>query len=284
MDIGIGLPANLPGTTPEALLTWARLADTSGFASLAVVDRIVYDNYEPLVTLAAAAAVTTHINLITSVLLAPVRMNAALLAKQVATVNRISGGRLMLGLAPGGREDDYAVSGASFAERGATFDLMLNQMTEIWSGETGIGPHGSAPRLILGGFAPKSFRRAATHGSGWISGADGPTSFHWGAGQLRDAWRLAGRTPEPELIALCYFALGDHAEKQMQTYVRDYYSFDGSFVESVIAASVTSEDSIRRALDAYRSAGATQVLLHPLSTDPVQVELLADIVLDRYRD
>lgn len=281
MDIGIGLPANLPGTAPDDLLTWARLADKSGFASLAVIDRVVYDNYEPLITLAAAAAVTTDINLITSVLLAPVRMNAALLAKQVATVTRISGGRLVLGLAPGGREDDYEVSHVSFATRGAEFDRMLAEMTSIWTAGTGIGPHGPAPRMILGGFAPKSFRRAAEHGVGWISGADGLGSFSWGAGQLRAAWQAAGRRSEPELIALCYFALGAGARAQIESYVGDYYSFAGPFADNIIAASVSDADSIRRALDGYQSAGATQVLMHPASSDPGQVELLADIALDR---
>jgi hypothetical protein len=84
----------------------ARVAEAAGFGSLGTLDRLVYGNCEALVTLAAAAAVTERVRLVTDILIAPLRQTA-LLAKQAATVDRLSGGRLVLGLAVGGREDDY---------------------------------------------------------------------------------------------------------------------------------------------------------------------------------
>src|SRR5918996_3026799 len=114
MDVGIGLPATIPGVEREQLLEWARRAEAAGFSSLGTIDRIVYPNYESLIALAAAAAVTERIRLVTDVLLAPLRTNTALLAKQTATLDSLSEGRLVLGLAPGAREDDFAVSGADF--------------------------------------------------------------------------------------------------------------------------------------------------------------------------
>src|SRR5262245_26916581 len=126
MKIGIGLPATIPGTTGEQIVEWARAAESHGFSSLGVVDRLVYGNLEPLVTLSAAATVTERITLMTSVLVVPMRANAALLAKQAASINRLSGGRLRLGMAVGGYEDDYAASGVPFAGRGRRFDEMLD--------------------------------------------------------------------------------------------------------------------------------------------------------------
>jgi alkanesulfonate monooxygenase SsuD/methylene tetrahydromethanopterin reductase-like flavin-dependent oxidoreductase (luciferase family) len=102
MDVGIGLPNAVPGTSREQLIEWARRADGRGFSSLGTIDRIVYDNYEPLIALAGAAAVTERIGLCTSVLLGPLRENAAELAKQALSVHALSGGRLTLGIGLGG--------------------------------------------------------------------------------------------------------------------------------------------------------------------------------------
>jgi hypothetical protein len=92
-----------------------------------VIDRLVYGNYEPLIALAAAAAVTERVKLVTAIMIAPYRLNAALVAKQAATIDGLSGGRLTVGAAVGGREDDFEASGADFHRRGAVFDEMLKR-------------------------------------------------------------------------------------------------------------------------------------------------------------
>ena len=133
MDVGIGLPSTIRGVEREQVLEWARRAEARGFSSLGTIDRIVYDNYEPLIALAAAAAVTERIRLATTILIAPYRANGALVAKQAASVDRLSRGRLVLGVAVGGREDDYEASGVDFHTRGRQFEAMLGQWEKVWA-------------------------------------------------------------------------------------------------------------------------------------------------------
>ena len=107
MEIGIGLPTTIPGVQGLEVIEWARRADAAGFSTLGTIDRLTYPNYEPLVALAAAAAVTERIRLTTAILIVPYRESAAILAKQAATLHHLSGRRLVLGMAVGGRDDDY---------------------------------------------------------------------------------------------------------------------------------------------------------------------------------
>src|SRR4051794_10666729 len=134
MNVGIGLPATIKDVEGDRLLEWARRAEGRGFSSLGVIDRVGYGNYEPLIALAAAAAVTKTIRLTTAILIAPLRENAALIAKQAASLDRLSGGRLVLGVAVGGREDDYAASHSDFHDRGRRFEAMLEEWRGLWGG------------------------------------------------------------------------------------------------------------------------------------------------------
>src|SRR3954462_5192532 len=130
MDIGIGLPNAVPGVDRTGIVEWARRAEAAGFSSLGTLDRIAYGNYESFVALAAAAAVTERVRLVTDILIAPLRSNTALLAKQATTIDQLSNGRLTLGLAVGGREDDYELSGVDFKGRGRLFDRQLDELQQ----------------------------------------------------------------------------------------------------------------------------------------------------------
>src|SRR6266567_1223165 len=147
MKIGIGLPSAIPGVQGSLILEWAKQAEQGPFSSLGVLDRVVYGNYEPLMALAAVAGVTTRLRLMTTVLIATLR-NTGILAKQAASLDALSGGRLTLGLGVGGREDDFLAAPADFKNRGKRFDAQLEQLARIWSGQAvsdQVGVIGPAP-------------------------------------------------------------------------------------------------------------------------------------------
>ena len=278
MDIGIGLPNAVRGVGRAGIVDWAQRAEAAGFSSLGTIDRIVYANYESLIALAAAAAVTERIRLATDIMIAPLRSNTALLAKQASTIDHLSGGRLVLGLAPGGRPDDYEVSGVDFHRRGRIFDSQLEELTRLWRGEGGVGPAppSGRPGLLVGGRADASYRRAARYADGWTSGGGGPEAFAQGREEVRAAWREAGRDGEPRTLALNYYALGDDADEVARTNLGHYYAFAGEYAGAIAESAAKTPEAVRDVIAAYEQAGADELILFPASHDPTQVDLLAD--------
>lgn len=282
MEIGIGLPAAISGVDGDTLLEWARAAEQRGFSTLGTLDRLVYDNYDSLTTLAAAAAVTSTIRLTTSILLGPLHSNHALFAKQAATLDRLSGGRLVLGIAVGGRPDDYSESGLDFSRRGRDLDALLTRAQTIWeNGKAGIGPPTTdlGPTVLVGGNAPAAFRRMAEFGRGWISGGGGPDAFRDGASAARKTWADAGREGSPRLLALAYFALGKDGDAKAERYLKHYYAFAGPYAERVAAGALTSAEAVRERIVQMTDAGCDELLMFPCSAGLDQVELLAEASL-----
>lgn len=278
MEIAVGLPNTVPGVDRASLLDWARRAEERGFHGLASLDRLAYPNYEAFVSLAAAAAVTERIRLVTDVINAPWRVNAALLAKQAATLHALSGGRLTLGLGLGARDDDYEAGGIPSSGKGARFDDMLATMKRAWEGDD-IGPPGR-PEVLIGGTADASFRRVAEFGDGWTMGGGAPDDLAAGREQAVAAWREAGREGEPRIMALCYFALGENARETADRDLGHYYAWLGDDVANAIAASAVVDDDMARGYrDAFADAGADELVYFPTTTDPQQVDLLAGAVL-----
>jgi len=283
MDIGIGLPSTIPGIPGRLILDWARAAEQAGFSSLGTLDRVVYANLETVPALAAAAAVTERIGLTTAILIGPYRGNGALLAKQLATVDAIAGGRLRVGIAVGGRADDYEATGSSFTERGRAFDAQLAEMRAVWTQQPRghAGPIGPAPvqvggpPLLIGGNAPAAFRRMTEFGAGWIMGGGGPQAFAAGADKARQAWREAGRAGAPRLVAIAYVSLGEDAEEHARAYLGDYYSFIGDFAERIAAGALTSPQKIADTVAAFTEADCDELILFPCNPDTAQVALIA---------
>lgn len=286
MDVGIGVPSTIPGVSGPDVLEWARRADEAGFSSLGTLDRVVYGNFDPVPTLAACAAVTSRIRLITSILIAPYRGNGVLLGKQLASIDALSQGRLTVGIAVGRRFDDYAATETSFDDRGAVQDRLLAELDTVWSGKSSAehGPVGpppvqrGGPPLLIGGTGAAAVRRTVERASGWIAGGGGPGMFATAAEQVRSAWAQAGRPGSPRLAALGYFALGTDAESVARSYLLDYYAFVEEYAEQIAAGALTSATAIREDMARFAEAGCDELILFPCSTDASQVSKLADVV------
>jgi alkanesulfonate monooxygenase SsuD/methylene tetrahydromethanopterin reductase-like flavin-dependent oxidoreductase (luciferase family) len=278
MDVGIGLPNTVPGVDKAGIVDWAQAAERAGLSSLGTIDRIAYGNYESLIALAAAAAATDRIRLVTDILIAPLRSNTALLGKQAATLDHLSGGRLVLGLAPGGRRDDYELSGVDFSRRGRSFDRQLADLRRFWSGETDVGPAPVRPVVLIGGTSDAAYRRVGEFGDGWTSGGGGVERFAEGRERARSAWRDAGREGEPRTIALIYFALGQRAAEAARATLGAYYAFAGPYADRIVESAATDEAQLREYVDGFAAAGCDELICFPCSTDPEQVELLAAAV------
>jgi alkanesulfonate monooxygenase SsuD/methylene tetrahydromethanopterin reductase-like flavin-dependent oxidoreductase (luciferase family) len=282
MDVGIGLPNAVPGTTGEQLVGFAREAEARGFPSLGTLDRLVYPSYDPFVALSAAAAVTERIRLTTAIMILPYRVNAALAAKEAASLQALSGGRLVLGLAIGARDDDYEAGGLSTAGRGERLDSMLDEMKRIWAGEDrgyagAIGPPvENPPQVLVGGGAQASFERAARF-DGWIQAAVGPDQFTENAPKVREAWSAAAREGSPKLVSIAYYALGPDAERIAEEDLRHYYAWLGDEIAGQIAASAaTDPDTVNQYVSAFEQAGCEELIMFSCGSDPQQATLLAE--------
>ncbi|WP_205660868.1 TIGR03619 family F420-dependent LLM class oxidoreductase [Amycolatopsis vastitatis] len=202
------LPSEEPDLDPARPAELARLAEDLGYHAAWLPDHLIPPGaygevfggvYEPLVTLAHIAALTSRIRLGTSVLIVPLREPYAL-AKQVATLDRLSGHRFTLGVGSGWNEPEFAEVGAGFGDRGKRTDATLDLLAELF--RTGRGPGGGyfEPRpagpvpISVGGNSAVALRRAARIGAGWTSAGLSPAEFGERARELK-AMTTGGEPP-----------------------------------------------------------------------------------------
>ncbi len=281
MEIGIGLPTTIPAVGGGQLMDFARRADDRGFSTLAVLDRLAYDSYDNIVALAGAAAATERIRLATTVLLAPYRPSVMELAKQLASVDRLSGGRLVVGVAAGGRADDFEATGTDYRTRGSRLDAMLDRLGRIWAGENdGAGPkpvRGGIP-LWVGGHSEAALRRAAKHGRAWIAPGGSVAGFPGLVSRAREVFASEGRAADPpRLVSLAFVAPGEERLAKGARYIRSYYSHVGPKAEFLAKSLISSEDQLREIVAGYAGAGCDELILFPCTGDPEQVDELAKV-------
>ena len=282
MKIGIGLPANIPGIQGKQLIEWAKRADAEQFSSLGLIDRLVYDNYDPLIAFAAAAGATQRIRLMTSILLAPLH-NAALLGKQAASLDAVSGGRLTLGLGVGIRSDDFQAASAPYHTRGKVFDEQLATMHRIWSGQpftAEVGPIGptpvqaGGPEILIGGAAPAAIQRLGQWGNGYIAGGLGAQVTNQGFRAAENAWNAAGRAGKPRLVGCVYYALGPEGPTRGGEYIHHYYGAEWG--PMVVQSMPTTDAAIRETRQAFADIGTDELIFWPCIADLDQIDRLED--------
>lgn len=284
MKIGIALPSAIPNASGSLLRDWARLADEGPFSSLAVVDRLVYGNFEALTALAVAAGLTQRIRLMTSVLLAPLR-NTSVLAKQTASLDALSNGRLTLGFGVGDREDDYQAASISFHERGKRFEQQLELLTRLWAGEpvdeqTGpVGPPSvqpGGPEMLLGAYAPAALSRLERWGNGYLAGGSDAQFTNQFFRQAEASWQRGGRPGKPRLVVCGPYGLGPDAAARSAPYILDYYAYMGPMAPQIAATLPSSPEAVKATIRAFKEIGTDELVFIPCIPELDQVHRLMD--------
>lgn len=287
MRIGMTLPTMMPALDRDTLLAWVRRIDEGPFSVLAMGERIAFPNPDLMVTMGAAAALTTRVELMPTVVILPLHA-AAMVAKQVATLDVLSNGRLTVGVGVGGREEDFRVAGIPFTRRLARLETQVREMRRIWRGEpveadtTPVGPPPlHEPPVLIGALNHASIRRAARWADGLCGFSFGPDGAEMGAAfeVARSAWRECGR-PAPRLVATAWYALGSDGRERMDSYAARYLDVFGARAARSLAklCTTTSAAALESAARRMADAGADDFVLVPTTTDPDDVHRVADLV------
>jgi alkanesulfonate monooxygenase SsuD/methylene tetrahydromethanopterin reductase-like flavin-dependent oxidoreductase (luciferase family) len=290
VDIGLTLPTMISGVDRDATLEWCRRIDRSPFSTLALGERIAYPNQDLFVTLAAAAVLTERVRLMSTVVVLPMHP-AVEVAKQAATVDVLSGGRLTLGVGVGGRDADYRALEASFDRRHQRLDQQVALMERVWAGDPpfdDLEPVGPAPvqpggpPLYSGALGPKAIARSAVWAQGICGFVLDPVGDdHRGIfDRIEQAWTVAGRVEPPRHVTSFWYALGDGAAERLRAYAHRYLAIFGDQAAGMMAdlCTASSADRVREAMSRLEEAGCDEVLLVPTTADPDEVDRIADIV------
>lgn len=275
VDIGIGLPNQVRNVTASVIPRWAADAERAGFATLATTGRYAYPGVMDTVALAAAAGATTTIKLLTAVLLAPT-WPAAVLAKEIAGIDGVSGGRLTLGVGVGSREEEFVAPGLGLAGRGNRLESDLDTFRESWSaaGPNPVVPVGTRQvPVLIGGYSARTMARMVRWGDGYIGGALPVSMTAPAFAEAKRAWREAGRPGKPKLVVLAYFSLAD-TEVGFSN-VRHFYQVAPDHIASSVVV-CTSRSTVKELIDQYTQLDVDEVVFIPGTDNLDEISRLAD--------
>jgi alkanesulfonate monooxygenase SsuD/methylene tetrahydromethanopterin reductase-like flavin-dependent oxidoreductase (luciferase family) len=286
MRIAVGLPSRVASATGELMLEWATRADQGPFSSIVVTDRVVSTALEPLAVLAMAAGATRRVRLMTSVVIGPTR-ETTLLARQAATIDLLSGGRLTLGLGIGVRENDYQATGFDFHRRGRRVEEQLPVLRRLWAGERlsdEMGPIGplstrsGGPELLIGGYVPAVARRIAQWGDGYMAPGGGePESMMEMWKQINKWWKEFGRQGQPRWVGAGYFALGPNALDHASRYIDANYGYNPELAQRRLRSLPTTREAVEAVIKRQQDMGVDELILRPCAAELDQMERLAEI-------
>ena len=299
-NIGLAWVTPAPLTKPENVVKFAKKCEAMACHSMWAIDRIAYDNLEPLTVLAAAAASTQRIRLGTSVLLGNTR-HPAHLAKMIATLDFISNGRVTIGLGFGSRENDYRAVEIPYEHRGTRAVEQVQLMKRLWSEDNvthkgrffnvenlTVGPkpiQKPHPPLWTGGSADSALKRAGTWANGFISGSTAIAEFHKTWDKIASYAVAAGRNPnEITKASLAFMAINDdkaQAVKAVEAYTMRYYGRIRAAVEPV--SIVGSPEQCVERIENFLSKGPDMLIIGVADPDPRQLDLFGEKVLPRLK-
>ncbi|HTN71782.1 MAG TPA: LLM class flavin-dependent oxidoreductase [Methylomirabilota bacterium] len=295
-NIGLAFVNPAPLTKPHLIVNFAKKCEEMGLHTMWTIDRVAYDNLEPLTVLAAAAGATQKIRLGTSVLLPGLR-HPALLAKTVATLDFISNGRITLGIGFGSRESDFSAVEVPWEGRGSRAVEGIQLMKRLWGEENvthkgrffnvqnlTLGPRPVQkphPPLFTGGSADIALKRAGTWANGFICGSSAIPDFPSTWKKVAQYARAAGRNPaEIEKAGLTFMAINDDTTKAVETvnnYVMRYYGRLRGDIQntSVVGSGAACAERIK----VFFSRGLDTLIIGVADPDPKQLDLFAEKVL-----
>ena len=269
MKIGIYLRNMGPESTRPLIADAARAAEEAGIDDLWVADHLALapedsegsdGRYvEALATLAFLAGITERVGLAVGVLIVPYRP-ALLMAKWVASIQELSGGRLVLGVGVGWMDKEFRALGVDRRRRGATTDATLAFLLECFerdeveaNGQTCLfRPRPPRPPNIVGGAPPHAIRRAVRFGEGWIATGAHAEVLQAGIASVREGMAAAGK-PAPEVVLLqplpvedderLAFRLGELAALGVTRVVHPWRYRDAEEVARIAARLVAARDT-----------------------------------------
>jgi len=298
--IGLAWVNPAPLTKPENVVNFAKRCEAMGCHSMWTIDRVAYDNLEPLTVLAAAAGATQKIRLGTSVLLGNLR-HASHVAKIVSTLDFISNGRVTLGLGFGSRENDYKAVEIPFEHRGSRAVEQVQLMKRLWTEDKvtfkgkfynvenlSVGPkpiQKPHPPIWTGGSAEVALKRAGSWADGFICGSSAIPDFPSTWEKIAGYARAAGRDPNKiSKAGLTFMAIHDDQSKAVRAvedYVMRYY---GRLRADVANTSlVGSPAAIAERMGAFLSRGLDTLIIGVADPDPRQLDLFGEKVLPRIK-
>jgi len=298
--IGLAWVNPAPLTKPENVVNFAKKCEAMGCHSMWTIDRIAYDNLEPLTVLAAAAGATQKIRLGTSVLLGNLR-HASHVAKIVSTLDFISNGRVTLGLGFGSRENDYRAVEIPFEHRGSRAVEQVQLMKRLWTEDNvtfkgkfynvenlSVGPkpiQKPHPPIWTGGSAEVALKRAGSWADGFICGSSAIPEFPSTWEKIASYAKAAGRDPNKiSKAGLTFMAIDEDQSKAVKTvedYVMRYY---GRLRADVANTSlVGAPAAIAERIGAFLSRGLDTLIIGVADPDPRQLDLFGENVLPKIR-
>jgi probable F420-dependent oxidoreductase len=264
---------------PDRLTTAARAAEEAGFESLWAGEHVILPDpqappspmapqdpaLDPFIGLTYAAAVTSTIRLATGIVIVPQR-NPVVLAKQIASLDVLSGGRFTLGIGVGYLEPEFRAIGADFANRGAVTDEFVTAMYTLWYADRpehrgtfvdfgGVDAH---PRpvqqpipLVVGGHTPAAYRRAVSRGHGWYGFGMTPEAAAASVEGLRTA---AGQVERPAELGELEITVTPRGRLTTETAA----AFAELGVDRLVVIPNPKDDDVRASIDASLAAVAGQ--------------------------